>query len=49
MWAIILLIVIVLAAIWWFVTQNKHSEPAKTGMLQAPVETVSLPSPKSWT
>ncbi len=49
MWAIILLIVIVLAAIWWFMTQNKQPEPAKTGMLQAPVETVSLPLPGSWT
>ncbi|MFY9970801.1 MAG: hypothetical protein WAK41_15480, partial [Roseiarcus sp.] len=49
MWAIILLIVIVLAAIWWFMTQNKHPEPAKTGMLQAPVETVLLPMPGSWT
>jgi hypothetical protein len=43
MWAIILLIVIVLVAIWWFMTQNRQPEPAKQGMLQAPVEYVLLP------
>jgi hypothetical protein len=47
MWAIILLIVIVLVAIWWFVSQQKAAEPAKTGMLQAPVETVMLQLPGS--
>ena len=37
MWAIILLIVIVLAALYWYMTQSrKHEEPAKTGMLQPP-------------
>jgi hypothetical protein len=45
MWAIILLIVIVLVAIWWFMTQNRQPEPAKQGMLQAPVEYVLLPLP----
>jgi lipopolysaccharide export system protein LptC len=49
MWAIILLVVIVLAAIWWFMTQSQKPEPAKTGMLQAPVETMLLPAPGSWT
>ena len=37
MWAIILLIVIVLVAIWWFVSQNQKPEPAKQGMLDAPI------------
>jgi hypothetical protein len=45
MWAIILLIVIVLAAIWWFMSRSHEAEPAKTGMLQAPFETVLLASP----
>jgi hypothetical protein len=40
-WAIILIIVIVLVAIWWFMTQKREeSEPAKQGMLEAPVEFV---------
>jgi hypothetical protein len=39
MWAIILLVVIVLAVIWWFMSQSqKQPEPAKQGMLPAPVE-----------
>ena len=39
MWAIILIVVVVLLAIWWFMTQNqKPAEPAKTGLLSAPVE-----------
>ena len=38
LWAIILLTVVVLAAIWWFMSQNQKAEPAKTGMLQAPIE-----------
>jgi Bacterial protein of unknown function (DUF937) len=36
-WAIILVIVIVLAAIWWFMSQREKAEPAKTGMLEAPM------------
>jgi hypothetical protein len=48
-WAIILLIVIVLAAIWWFMTQNnKPAEPAKTGLLLAPVEYAMHALPGSW-
>jgi hypothetical protein len=39
LWAIILIVVVVLLAIWWFLTQNqKPAEPAKTGLLSAPVE-----------
>jgi hypothetical protein len=39
MWAIILIVVVVLLAIWWFMTQNqKAPEPAKTGLLSAPIE-----------
>ena len=39
MWAIILLVIIVLAAIWWFVSQSqKPAEPAKTGMAPATIE-----------
>ena len=39
MWAIILIVVLVLLAIWWFMTQNqKPAEPAKTGLLSAPIE-----------
>ena len=45
MWAIILLIVIVLCAIWWFMSRSHEAEPAKTGMLQAPFETVLLKAP----
>ena len=38
-WAIILIVVVVLLAIWWFMTQNqKPAEPAKTGLLSAPIE-----------
>jgi Bacterial protein of unknown function (DUF937) len=45
-WAIILLIVIVLAAIWWwFAGHNQTAEPAKTGMLQAPIEFVLTARP----
>ena len=37
MWAIILIVILVLLAIWWFMTQNqKPTEPAKTGMFDAP-------------
>ncbi len=49
-WAIILLIVIVLAAIWWwFASSRRPAEPAKTGMLQAPVELAltALPGPRA--
>ena len=48
MWAIILIVIVVLLAIWWFMTQNqKPAEPAKTGLLSAPVEYVlrALPAP----
>ncbi len=38
MWAIVLLIVIVLVAVWWFVSQNQKPEPAKQGLLETPVE-----------
>jgi Bacterial protein of unknown function (DUF937) len=39
MWAIILIVIVVLLAIWWFMTQyQKPAEPAKTGLLSAPVE-----------
>jgi hypothetical protein len=39
MWAIILIVIVVLLAIWWYMTQNqKPAEPAKTGLLSAPVE-----------
>jgi cobalamin biosynthesis Mg chelatase CobN len=39
MWAIILIVIVVLLAIWWFMTHNeKPAEPAKTGLLSAPVE-----------
>jgi len=37
MWAIVLLIVIVLVAVWWFVSQNQRPEPVKQGMLDAPI------------
>ena len=48
MWAIILLIVIVLAAIWWFMSQReKPAEPAKQGMLPAPVEFALAQLPES--
>jgi hypothetical protein len=49
-WAVILLIVIVLALIWWwFAGHNRTAEPAKTGMLQAPIEFVltALPGPQA--
>lgn len=37
-WAIILLIIIILAAIWWWAAgANRTAEPAKTGMLHAPI------------
>ena len=37
MWAIILIVIVVLVAIYWFMTQNqKAPEPAKTGLLQSP-------------
>jgi Bacterial protein of unknown function (DUF937) len=39
MWAIILIVIAVLLAIWWFMTQNqKPPEPAKTGLMSTPVE-----------
>jgi Bacterial protein of unknown function (DUF937) len=48
LWAIILIVVVVLLAIWWYFTQNqKPAEPAKTGLLSAPVAFVlsEAPSP----
>jgi hypothetical protein len=50
MWAIILIVIIVLVAIYWFMTQGqKPAEPAKTGMFDgpAPVEDAlrTAPSP----
>jgi hypothetical protein len=48
MWAIILLVIVVLLAIWWFMTQGqKPAEPAKTGLLSAPVE-YALRAAPSW-
>ena len=48
MWAIILIVIVVLLAIWWFMTQNqKPAEPAKTGLLSAPVE-YALRTAPSW-
>jgi len=49
MWAIIVLIVIVLAAVWWFMSRDREAEPAKTGMLPAPVELVLRALPGSRT
>ncbi len=49
-WAIILLIIIVLAVIWWwYASSNRPAEPAKTGMLQAPIELAltALPGPRA--
>ncbi len=38
-WAIVVIVIIVLLAIWWFMTERqKPAEPAKTGLLLAPVE-----------
>ncbi|HZZ21733.1 MAG TPA: DUF937 domain-containing protein [Roseiarcus sp.] len=48
MWAIILIVIVVLLAIWWYMTQSqKPAEPAKTGLLSAPVEYAlrTAPSP----
>jgi hypothetical protein len=37
MWAIILIVIVVLVAIYWYITQShKPAEPAKTGMFDAP-------------
>jgi Bacterial protein of unknown function (DUF937) len=48
MWAIILIVIVVLLAIWWFMTQNqKPAEPAKTGLLSAPVE-YALRNASAW-
>ena len=38
MWAIIVLIVVVLVAVWWFMTQNHKAEPAKQGLLPPAIE-----------
>jgi hypothetical protein len=47
MWAIILIVIIVLLAIWWFMINQRAAEPAKTGLLSAPVEYAlqAAPSP----
>ena len=48
MWAIILIVIVVLLAIWWFMSHNeKPAEPAKTGLLSAPVVYAlsALPAP----
>ena len=37
-WAIVLIALVVLLALWWFFTHNQTPEPAKTGMLPAPIE-----------
>ena len=48
MWAIILIVIVVLLAIWWYMTQSqKPAEPAKTGLLSAPVE-YALRAAPSW-
>jgi uncharacterized protein DUF937 len=47
-WAIILIVIIVLLIIWWFMSQShRPAEPAKTGLLSAPVEYAldAAPSP----
>ena len=36
MWAIILIVIVVLVAIYWFMTRSNEAEPAKTGMFDAP-------------
>jgi hypothetical protein len=47
-WAIILIVIVVLLAIWWFMTEReKPAEPAKTGLLSAPVEYALDAAPSS--
>jgi len=47
-WAIVLIVIIVLLAIWWFMTEReKPAEPAKTGLLSAPVEHILAAAPSS--
>jgi hypothetical protein len=37
MWAIIVIVIVVLVAIYWYMTQGeKPAEPAKSGMLNSP-------------
>jgi flagellar basal body-associated protein FliL len=38
MWAIILIVIVVLVAIYWFMTRRHEQEPAKTGMFDPPVQ-----------
>ena len=39
MWAIILIVIVVLVAIYWYITQSqKPAEPAKTGLLDSPAQ-----------
>jgi hypothetical protein len=39
MWAIILIVIVVLVAIYWYITQSqKPAEPAKTGLLNSPAQ-----------
>jgi Bacterial protein of unknown function (DUF937) len=51
-WAIVLIVIVVLLAIWWFMTEReKPAEPAKTGLRSAPVEYAldAAPSPAGLT
>jgi hypothetical protein len=51
-WAIVVIVIIILLAIWWFMTERqKPAEPAKTGLLPAPVEYAldAVPSPAGLT
>ena len=36
MWAIIVIVIVVLVAIYWFMTRGGPAEPAKQGMLDSP-------------
>jgi len=47
MWAIVLIVIIILLAIWWFMSRRHEQEPAKTGLLDSPVEYAlrAAPSP----
>ena len=47
-WAIVLIVIVVLLAIWWFMTEReKPAEPAKTGFLPAAVEYALDAAPSS--
>jgi hypothetical protein len=49
MWAIILIVIVVLVAIYWYITQSqKPAEPAKTGLLNSPAQVeLALQAPPS--